>query len=47
MTRIDEATGRIIGRLDIGDDGGNVVVAGGSVWVTADGQPYVLRISPT
>jgi virginiamycin B lyase len=47
MTRIDEATGRIIGRLDIGDDGGNVVVAGGAVWVTADGQPYVVRISPT
>ncbi len=47
MTRIDEATGRIVGRLDTGGDGGNVVVAGGSVWVTAEGKPYVLRISPT
>ena len=46
LTRIDAATGRIVGRLDIGDDGGNVIVAGGAVWVTADGQPYVLRISP-
>jgi virginiamycin B lyase len=46
MTRIDEATGRIVGRLAI-DEGGNVVVAGGSVWVTADDHPYVLRISPT
>jgi YVTN family beta-propeller protein len=47
LTRIDEATGRIVGRLDLGGDCGNVVVAGGAVWVTADGQPYVLRISPT
>jgi virginiamycin B lyase len=47
LTRIDEATGRIVGRLDLGGDCGNVTVAGGAVWVTADGQPYVLRISPT
>jgi len=46
LTRIDEATGRIVGHLDTGGDCGNVVVAGGAVWVTADGQPYVLRISP-
>ncbi len=46
MTRIDEATGRIVGRLDTGGDGGNVVVAGGAVWVTADDKPYVLRILP-
>ena len=46
LTRIDAATGRVIERLDIGGDGGNVVVAGGAVWLTADGQPYVLRISP-
>ena len=47
LFRIDAATGRIVGRLDLGGDGGDVVVAGGAVWVTADGQPYVLRISPT
>ena len=47
LTRIDPATGRIVGHLDLGGDGGNVVVAGGAVWVTADGQPYVVRISPT
>ena len=46
LTRIDAATGRIVGRLDLGGDGGSVVVAGGAVWLTADGQPYVLRISP-
>jgi virginiamycin B lyase len=46
LLRIDSATGQIVGRLDIGGDGGNVIVAGGSVWVTADGQPYVLRILP-
>ena len=46
LTRIDAATGRVVGRLDLGGDGGNVVVAGGAVWVAADGQPYVLRISP-
>ena len=47
LTRIDPATGRIVGRLDLGGDGGNVVVAGGAVWVAADGHQYVLRISPT
>ncbi len=46
LTRIDAATGRVVGRLDLNGDGGNVTVAGGAVWVTADGQPYVLRISP-
>jgi YVTN family beta-propeller protein len=46
LTRIDPAAGRIVGHLDTGGDCGNVVVAGGAVWVTADGQPYVLRISP-
>ena len=46
LTRIDTETGRIVGHLDTGGDGGNVVVAGGAVWVAADGQPYVLRISP-
>jgi len=46
LLRIDATTGHIIGRFDIGGVGGNVVVAGGAVWVTADGQPYVLRISP-
>ncbi len=45
MTRIDEATGRIVGRLDTGGDGGNVVVAGGAVWVAVNGQPYVLRVA--
>jgi YVTN family beta-propeller protein len=47
LTRIDAATGRMLGRLDLGGDGGNVVVAGGAVWVAADGHQYVLRISPT
>ena len=47
LTRIDEATGRIVGHLDTGGDCGNVVVAGGAVWVAADGHPYVLRVSPT
>jgi YVTN family beta-propeller protein len=46
LTRIDPATGRIVGHLDLGGDGGNVVVAGGAVWVAADGHQYVLRISP-
>jgi virginiamycin B lyase len=46
LFRIDPATGRVIGRLDLDGDGGDVIVAGGSVWVTAEGQPYVLRISP-
>ena len=46
LTRIDPATGRIVGHFDTGGDCGNVVVAGGAVWVTADGQPYVLRIAP-
>ena len=46
LTRIDPVTGRIVGRLDLDGDCGNVIVAGGSVWVTADGKPYVLRISP-
>ncbi len=45
--RIDGATGRIVGSIDIGDDGGDITVAGGSLWVTADGKPYVVRISPT
>jgi YVTN family beta-propeller protein len=46
LTRIDPATGRIVGHLNLGGDGGNVVVAGGAVWVAADGHQYVLRISP-
>ena len=46
LFRIDSETGRIVGRLDTDGDGGNVLVAGGAVWVTADGRPYVLRISP-
>ena len=46
LTRIDAATGHIVGRLDLNGDGGNVTVAGGAVWVAADGQPYVIRISP-
>ena len=45
LTRIDTETGRVVGHLDTGGDCGNVVVAGGAVWVTADGQPYVLRVS--
>jgi hypothetical protein len=45
LTRIDEATGRIVGRLDLGDCG-NVVVAGGAVWVAAENQPYVVQVSP-
>ena len=47
LFRIDSATGHIVGRLDLGEGGGNVLVAGGSVWVTADDHPYVLQISPT
>jgi virginiamycin B lyase len=46
LFRIDSATGRIVGRLDIDGDFGDVIVAGGAVWVSAFGQPYVLRISP-
>ena len=46
LTRIDPAPGRIVGHFDTGGDCGNVVVAGGAVWVAADGHPYVLRISP-
>ena len=45
-TRIDEATGQIVGTFDIGDDGGDITVAGGSLWVTADGKPYVVRVVP-
>ena len=46
LFRIDAATGHIDGRLDLNGDGGDVIVAGGAVWVAAEGQPYVLRISP-
>jgi streptogramin lyase len=46
LTRIDPATGRIVGHLDTGGACGNVVVAGGAVWLAAEGQPDVLRISP-
>jgi virginiamycin B lyase len=46
LFRIDTATGRVVGHLDLQGEGGNVLVAGGAVWVTADGQPYVLRILP-
>jgi virginiamycin B lyase len=46
LVRIDAATGRVIGRLDLDGDGGDVIVASGSVWVAAEGKPYVLRISP-
>jgi YVTN family beta-propeller protein len=45
-TRVDEATGQVVGSVDLGGDYGDVVVAGGSVWVTADGRPYVVRIAP-
>jgi YVTN family beta-propeller protein len=44
LTQIDEATGRIVQHHDTQGDSGNAVVAGGSVWVTADNQPYVLRV---
>jgi virginiamycin B lyase len=47
LFRIDPATGRVVGRLDLAGDGGDVIVAGGAVWVAAEGQPYVLRISPS
>jgi YVTN family beta-propeller protein len=47
LTRIDAATGRVVGRLDLDGEGGNVVVAGGAVWVTADDQTFVLRNLPT
>ena len=46
LFRIDPVAGRVVGRLDLDGDGGDVMVAGGSVWVTAEGQPYVVRISP-
>jgi YVTN family beta-propeller protein len=46
LFRIDPATGRVIGRLTGDGVGGDVMVAGGAVWVTADDQPYVLRILP-
>ena len=45
LTRIDAETGRLLGHLDTGGDCGNVVVAGGAVWVAVNGQPYVLRIA--
>jgi YVTN family beta-propeller protein len=45
LMRIDTETGRVVGHLDTGGDCGNVVVAGGAVWVAADGHPYVLRVS--
>jgi YVTN family beta-propeller protein len=46
LTRIDPVSGRIVGRLDLGADCGNLIVAGGSVWSAAEGQLYVVRISP-
>ena len=46
VIRIDTETGRILGHLDTGGDGGNVVVADGSVWVATQNKPYVLRNSP-
>ena len=45
LTQIDAATGDIVQHLDTQGDDGNVVVAGGSVWVAADDKPYVLRVS--
>ena len=45
LFRIDSASGEIVGRLDIGVIG-DVLVAGGAVWVSAFDQPYVLRILP-
>ncbi len=47
LTRIDTEKGRIVGHLDVDGASGNVIVAGGSVWVTADDHPSVLRLSPT
>ncbi len=46
LFRIDSGTGRVIGRLEGDGVGGDVMVAGGAVWTTADDQPYVLRILP-
>ncbi len=46
LFRIDSATGRVIGRLAGVGYGGDIMVAGGAVWMTADDQPYVVRILP-
>ena len=45
LTQIDAATGDIVQHLDTQGDDGNVVVAGGSVWVAAGDKPYVVRVS--
>jgi virginiamycin B lyase len=46
LFRIDSATGRVIGSLEGDGVGGDVMVAGGAVWMTADDQPYVVRVLP-
>jgi streptogramin lyase len=45
LTQIDAATGNVVQHLDTGGDNGNLVVAGGSVWIATDRQPYVDRIA--
>jgi YVTN family beta-propeller protein len=45
LFQIDSETGQVVDRLELGE-GGDVMVAGGAVWVTSDDQPYVLRIAP-
>jgi YVTN family beta-propeller protein len=44
LYRIDPNTGSVVGRIAC--DGGDVIVAGDSVWVSAEGQPYVQRFVP-
>jgi streptogramin lyase len=45
LFQVDSETAQVVDRLELGE-GGDVMVAGGAVWVTADDQPYVLRIAP-
>jgi streptogramin lyase len=45
LTQIDAATGTVVQHLDTGGDNGNLVVAGGSVWIATDSQQYVDRIA--
>ncbi len=51
IEQIDPATGTVVQKVSLLNaggsvDGGNMLVAGGSIWVTADGEPYVVRVTP-
>jgi virginiamycin B lyase len=46
LSRIDTKTLRLVGQLAY-KEVGDVVIAAGAIWVSAEGQPYVLKILPS